>query len=67
MPRNIGQEAARIGRELEQMTDANRIVLAYRFEQAAEQSRDGFTMDVFGNLYRAQEGYAVAVLSLIHI
>ncbi len=61
MPRNIGQELGQITRDIEALNEGNRAVLAFRFNEAAAQSRDGFTMDVYGRLYKADRGYAVAV------
>lgn len=61
MPKNIGTEIAAIERRLTELTPTNRLLLAYQFEQAKVKHGDGFTMDVFGQLYTAERGYAVAV------
>lgn len=61
MPRNISQDISGIVRNLASLTPTNRLLLAYQFERAKKDNRDGFTMDAFGNLYQKKEGYAVAM------
>lgn len=43
------------------MTDGNRLVLAYQFEQAREKNPHGFTMNLYGEVLHPATGYSVAL------
>lgn len=43
------------------LNESNRIILAYKFEEARRDHPDGFTMDVYGNIVERERGYVVSI------
>lgn len=54
-------EASEAARNTAELTDANRLILAYQFERAKAANPQGFTMDLFGGLVHPSRGYAVGM------
>jgi hypothetical protein len=44
-----------------ELTDGNKEVLAFQFEEAQQTNPDGFTMDVYGKLVKLDHGYSVGL------
>jgi hypothetical protein len=48
-------------RNTAELTEANRLLLAYQFDQARESNPDGFTMNLYGEMIHRSQGYAVGL------